>query len=65
MFFKDFIYLFFREGGREEGRKGGREEGTEEEKHPCVVCERNLDHLPLARPQVGNPGLCPDGEWNR
>ena len=27
MFFKDFIYLFFREGGREEGRKGGREEG--------------------------------------
>ena len=41
-FFKDFLYYFFREKGREGERA--------EQKHQCV---RNIDWLPLVHPQLG------------
>ena len=53
LFFKDFIFLYFRERGMEGEREG--------EKHQCVVA-------PCA-PPIGdlacNPGMCPDWESNR
>ena len=45
-----FIYLFFRERGREREREG--------EKHQCVV----TSHVPLTGYMARNPGMCPDWE---
>ena len=53
MLFKDFIYLFFRENGRE-----GETEG---EKNQCVVASR----APPTGDLACNPGVCPDGESNQ
>ena len=49
---KDFIYLFFRERGRE-----GEKEG---EKHQCVVASHVVPTGDLAC----NPGMCTDQESN-
>ena len=53
-FFKDFIYLFFREGM--EGRD-------------TMMLERNIGHLTLTHSLAGggtyNPGMCPDPESNQ
>ena len=40
--FKDFIYLLFERG-----------EGREKEREINSICERHIDLLPLARPQMG------------
>ena len=50
--FKDFIYLFFRERGREKEREG--------EKHQCVAAS----HTPPAGDLAHNPGICPGWESN-
>ena len=52
-FLKVFIYLFFREGGREKER--------EREKHQCVVAS----HMAPTGDLAHNPGICPDGESNQ
>ena len=52
VFFKYFIYLFFRERGREGERKA--------EKHQCVVAS----HVASTEDLAHNPGMCPDREWN-
>ena len=44
---KDFIYLFFRQRGREGEREG--------EKHQCVV----VSHMPPTGDLAYNPGMCP------
>ena len=51
--FKDFVYLFFRERGKEGEREG--------EKHQCVVAS----HAPPTGDLAHNPGMCPDWESNR
>ena len=48
LFFLSFIYLFFRERGREGEREG--------EKHQCVVAA----HMAPAGDLSHNPGMCPD-----
>ena len=50
--FKDFIYLFFRQSGREGEREG--------EKHQCVVASHMLPTGDLAH----NPSVSPDWESN-
>ena len=50
-FFKDFIYLIFRERGREGDREG--------EKYQMVA-----SHMPPTGDLVCNPGMCPDWELN-
>ena len=52
-FLNDFIYLFFRERGREGER--------EREKHQCVVASHTTPIVDLAH----NPGMCPDWESNQ
>ena len=56
-FFLRFYLLIFRERG---GRKRGRE---------TSMCERYIDRLSLARPQLGTwlatQGMCPDWESNQ
>ena len=52
-FFLHFIYLFFRERGREEER--------ERKKHQCVVASHTSPTGDLAH----NPGMCPDWESNQ
>ena len=47
-FFKDFIYLF-----------SGRGEGRVKERRETLMCERYIDHLPLACPPNWGPGLQP------
>ena len=46
-FFKDFIYLFFREG------KGGKKKGRETSMCGCLLC------APPTGDQAGNPDVCP------
>ena len=53
VFYKDFIYLFFRERRREGEREG--------EKHRCAVAP----HLPPTGDLARNPGTCPDWNLNR
>ena len=48
-----FIYLFFREKGREGEREG--------EKHQCMVAS----HMPPTGDLAHNPGMCPDWESNQ
>ena len=47
-----FIYLFFRERGREREREG--------EKHQCVVASC----MPSTGDLAHKPGMCPDWESN-
>ena len=51
-FLKIFIYLFFRQSGREGEREG--------EKHQCVVASCTSPAGDLAH----NPGMCPDWKTN-
>ena len=51
-FKKDFIYLFFRQRGREGEREG--------EKYQCGV----VSHMPPTGDLAYNPGMCPDWELN-
>ena len=57
---KDFIYVFLE-------RRKGREKERERERETSI-CERNIDHSPLARAPTGdrahNPGMRPDLESN-
>ena len=52
IFFKDFIYLFFREKGKEGQREG--------EKNQCVVAP----HMPPFGDLAHKPGICSDWELN-
>ena len=52
LFFLDFIYLFFRQRGREREREG--------EKHQCVVASG----APPTGDLACNPGMCSDWESN-
>ena len=52
-FFKDFIYLVFRERGREGEREG--------EKHQWVI----VPHASPTGDPAHNPGMCPDWESNQ
>ena len=54
MFFKKILFILkiFRERVKE-----GEKEG---EKHQCVVAS----HAPPTGDLAGNPGMCPDWEWN-
>ena len=60
-FFKDFLFLFFKDLfiylflEREEGRE------KEREKHQCVVISM---HAPPTQDLARNPGICPDWELN-
>ena len=54
-FFLRFYLFIFRERGREEGE--------------TLMCERNIDRLPLTHALTGDqthyPGMCPDWESNQ
>ena len=50
--FKDFIYIYILQKGREREREG--------EKHQCVVAS----HAPPTGKLACNPGMCPDWELN-
>ena len=52
-FFKDFIYFFFRERGKEGEREG--------EKHQWVI----VPHASPTGDPAHNPGMCPDWESNQ
>ena len=47
-FFKNILFIFFRERGREGEREG--------EKHQCVVAS----HMPPTRDLAQNTGMCPN-----
>ena len=51
-FFKEILFIYLREGGREGKRN--------REKHQCVVAS----HAPPTGDQACNPGMCPDWGLN-